>query len=589
MTTVSMKDDARLPIATAARCRQVVWSLIRPQRVPALSGMLLLVAATAVGLLSQPLLGRIVDIVAEGQAAGALVWPAVGIAAVALGQALLTPFGLAQLATAGESALAGLRERFVERALRLPIAEVERAGSGDLTSRVTNDVTKISEGVREALPEFARAGLTIVLTLLALAVLDWRFFLAALVAGPVQVLTVRWYLRRSGRVYAAQRVAAGEQQQQLLETIGGARTVRAFRLRGRQVPRVADASVRTVERTLDGVALQTGFFGRLNLAEFLGLSGVLLVGYALVRDGSVSIGTASAAAFYFHSLFTPINTALFLLDEAQSAAASLARLVGVVDLPEAPRTGTAAIESAQASIGVEKVRHAYTAGHDVLTDVDLEFGAQQRIAVVGASGAGKTTLVKLIAGFHPPAAGTIRLGRRDVRELGQDGVRRTVALVTQEVHVFAGPLIDDLRLARPAASAAELEAALTKVHALEWVRLLPEGLETVVGDGGHALTAAQAQQLALARLVLADPPVAILDEATAEAGSAGARLLERSAMQALDGRTAVVVAHRLTQAATADRIVVMESGRVAEQGTHDELLAAGGVYAQLWKAWSKDS
>jgi ATP-binding cassette subfamily C protein len=210
------------------------------------------------------------------------------------------------------------------------------------------------------------------------------------------------------------------------------------------------------------------------------------------------------------------------------------------------------------------------------------------VAVVGASGAGKTTLVKLIAGFHPPTTGTIRLGSQDTKDLGPDGVRRTVALVTQEVHVFAGTLSDDLRLARAQASDAELEAALERVQALDWVRLLPEGLETVVGDGGHALTAAQAQQLALARLVLADPPVAILDEATAEAGSAGARLLERSATQALAGRTAIIVAHRLTQAATADRIVVMESGRVAEQGTHAELLGLSGLYAQLWKAWSKD-
>ena len=580
--------EFRLPVATAARCRQLVWSLIRPHRVPAISGVVVLVLATVVSLLSSPLLGRIVDIVADHRAASDLVAPAVGIALVALVQGLLTPIGLSQLATAGESALAGLRERFVERALQLPIADVERAGSGDLTSRVTNDVTKISEAVREALPEFARSGLAIVLTLVALAVLDWRFLLAALLAAPVQGLTVRWYLHRAGKVYAAQRISAGEQQQQLLETIGGARTVRAFRLGGRQLPRVASASSHTVNRTLDGIALQTGFFGRLNAAEFIGLSSVLIVGFVLVQDGAVSIGTASAAAFYFHSLFTPVNTALFLLDEAQSAAASLARLVGVVDLPAPPPSSAAAIPAAKASIGIEKVGHAYVDGHDVLSDVDLDIPAGHRVAVVGASGAGKTTLVKLIAGFHPPTAGTIRLGGQDTEELGPDGVRRTVALVTQEVHVFAGPLSDDLRLARAQASDAELEAALEQVQALDWVRLLPEGLETVVGDGGHELTAAQAQQLALARLVLADPPVAILDEATAEAGSAGARLLERSAAQALTGRTAIVVAHRLTQAATADRIVVMESGRVAEQGTHAELLASSGLYAQLWKAWSKD-
>ncbi|MBT0772272.1 ABC transporter ATP-binding protein [Kineosporia sp. J2-2] len=583
----SAATDYRLPIATPARCRQMLRELVRPQRVPALSGVVVLVLATVAGLLSSPLLGRIVDVVATGGEPSGLVLPAAGIALVALVQGLLTPIGMAQLALAGESALAELRERFVEKALRLPAGDLERAGSGDLTSRVTNDVAKISEGVREAVPEFARSGLTVVLTLAALGVLDPRFLLVALLAAPVQALTVRWYLRRAGRVYAEQRVATGEQQQQLLETIGNARTVRAFRLTGRQLPRVAAASSRTVGRSLDGVVLQTGFFGRLNLAEFIGLSGVLVTGFVLVRTGEVSIGTASAAAFYFHGLFTPVNTALFLLDEAQSATASLARLVGVVDIPSPPVGSGPAITGA--SVTVEQVGHSYVDGHPVLTGVDLDIPAGHRVAVVGASGAGKSTLVKLIAGFHPPGSGTIRLGGADVTGLGPGTVRRTVALVTQEVHVFAGPLADDLRLARPGASPAELEAALDQVHALDWVRRLPEGLNTVVGDGGHALTAAQAQQLALARLVLADPPVAILDEATAEAGSAGARVLESAAQRALSGRTALVVAHRLTQAASADRVVVMRAGRIDEHGTHDELVAAGGIYAGLWRAWSRDA
>lgn len=569
-----------LPIADGAGVRAALGAMLRERRGLAAGTLAVLVAGTAVGLATPPLLGHLVDLVLERRPAGALSTPVLLLVAVAVVQGLLTAAGALLLARLGEGMLARLRERFVSRALGLPLEQVERAGSGDLTSRVTEDVTIVGEAVRDAAPEFARATLTIGLTLIGLGVLDWRFLVAALIAVPIQVHTLRWYVRRAAPLYATQRVAGGELQQQLLETVGGARTVRSFRLGPAHLDRVGARSGRTVELMLRAVRLQTRFFGRLNLAEYLGLSAVLVVGYALVRDGQVSIGTATAAALYFHSLFTPINIALALVDDAQQAAASLARLVGVADLPtpldpadHAPSDG---------GVTVRAVGHAYVPGHPVLTDIELDVPAGRRVALVGASGAGKTTLAKLIAGVQRPSTGTVRLGGVDPADPG----RRAVALVTQEVHVFTGPLADDLRLARPAATDGELRAALDRVGALEWVTALPDGADTVVGDAGHRLTVAQAQQLALARLVLADPRVAVLDEATAEAGSAGARQLERSADAALAGRTGLVVAHRLTQASTADEVVVLDGGRVVERGTHAELVAAGARYAALWAAWS---
>lgn len=577
-----------LPTATPARTRAAVRELVRPRRGLAVAGFATMIAATGVGLLVQPLLGRIVDIVADHRPPGDITLPVVLLVLVALAQGAATALGLSLVSRLGETVLARLRERFVEKALRLPLEQVEKAGAGDLTARVTRDVSVVGEAVRDALPELARSVLAIALTLAAMAALDWRFFLAALIAVPVQASTARWYVRNAVPLYARQRIATGSQQQQLLDTIAGAGTVRAFRLEEEHTGRVTRRSSAAVELTLRGVRLVLDFYNRLHIAEYAGLAAVLVTGFLLVRDGSVSIGTATAAALYFHSLFTPVNAALVLLDDAQSATAALARLVGVADEPS-PESEKQAHESrprtaeAGGTVTVTGIHHAYEPGRPVLHDVDLTLRAGERVALVGPSGAGKTTLAKLIAGVHRPTAGSVRVTTNGAGESG-DGV--PVALVTQETHVFAGPLADDLRLARADATDDDLRKALTAVAALDWAEALPEGLDTVVGEGGHRLTSAQVQQLALARLVLADPPVAVLDEATAEAGSTGARLLEQAADRAVDGRTALVVAHRLTQAATADRIVVMDGGRIVESGTHDELCAAAGIYASLWEAWS---
>ncbi|NED02938.1 ABC transporter ATP-binding protein [Streptomyces sp. SID6648] len=599
-----------LPIATPARTRAALRTLIRPDRGLALTGIGILVAATAVGLLVQPLLGRIVDIVADGRPAGDLTLPVVLLVAVAVVQGLTTTLGLTRIARLGETVLARLRERFVERALNLPADRLERAGAGDLTARVTGDVARVAEAVRSALPEMARSVLAILLTLGALALLDVRFLLAALLAVPVQLLTARWYVRRALTLYADQRVANGAQQQQLLETIGGAVTVRGHRLEEQHTERSAGRSRKAVDLTMRSVNLVLGFYGRLHIAEYIGLAAVLIAGFWLVRDGAVSIGTATAAALYFHSLFGPVNAALVLLDDAQSAAAGLARLVGVTDLAEQPEpaagkpeagkptagkaeAGKAApasvprqrIASSEAAVTVHAVSHAYGPGRPVLHEVSLTLEPGEHVALVGTSGAGKSTLARIVAGVQQPTSGTVTAPAGSVSAAAGAG-EHPVVLVTQEVHVFTGTLAEDLRLARPDATDADLRTALSTVHALDWAEALPDGLATVVGEGGHRLDPARAQQLALARLVLADPALAVLDEATAEAGSAGARVLERSAEAALAGRTALVVAHRLTQAVAADRVVVLEAGRVVESGPHDELRDADGPYAALWRAWS---
>ncbi|MCP9489466.1 MAG: ABC transporter ATP-binding protein/permease [Solirubrobacteraceae bacterium MAG38_C4-C5] len=574
----------QLPVAAAPQTRRAALALARPRRL-ALAAAAALVVGTAAGLAVPAILGHIVDLVTDRRGVAELTGPAILLLAAAVVQGVLTAVGQALVARLGEGALAELRERVVERVLMLPLQRIERAGSGDLVARVSDDVAEIAEAVRQALPRMASSALIVGLTLVGLAALDWRLALAGLVAVPIQAHTLRWYLRHSAPVYAAERRAAAARAQQLLDSVSGAGSVRAFGLAPDHIARVERRSLDALALTMRAVNLITRFFARLNAAELLGVAAILSTGFVLVRSGQITVGQATAAALYFIRLFDPINILLALVDDAQRAGASLSRLVGVtaMDPPDEP---PAPPRPADASVVLQDVRHAYVSGYDVLDGIDLEIRPGERIALIGVSGAGKTTLARVVAGIQRPTAGRVLLGGVELAQLGRAATARSVGLVSQEVHVFAGTLADDLRMARSSAGDDELAAALERVGALEWVRALPDGLATAVGDGGQRLTAQRAQQLALARIVLADHPIVILDEATAESGSTGARALEAAAAAALEGRTALVVAHRLTQAAAADRVVVMESGRIVEQGTHADLVTADGPYAALWSAWS---
>jgi ATP-binding cassette, subfamily C, bacterial len=574
-----------LPTATPARTRAATLELLRRRRGRSVLTVAVLLAGTASGLAVPALLGRIVDVVLDGGAVSKVDVLAAALLAATIGQAVLQGLGMMSVAALGERILADLREEVVDRALDVDLQDIERHGTGDLVARVAGDVDAVSEAARQAIPELVVSAFTVVLTIVGLAALDPRLALAGLAAVPIQALGARWYLRRSPEVYAAERIAQGERAQVLHASLAGIATVRAHRLHERHAQRIAERSWDAAELGLRTATLRAFFFLRINAAECVGLTTVLVVGFLLVRSDAVTVGAATAAALYFHRLFDPVGALLMLLDAAQQATAALARLIGVADLP-APDHEPGPQAPRDASVAVQDVRFGYTGGAEVLHGVDLAVGAGERVALVGPSGAGKTTLAKLVTGVLRPRSGRILLGGVASETLSPAQVRAAVALVTQEVHVFAGPLCDDLRLARADATDVQLREALGRVGALEWAQALPDGLATIVGEGGHRLTATQAQQLALARIVLADPPVVVLDEATAEAGSAGARRLEASAQAALEGRTGIVIAHRLTQASSADRIVVVEDGAVAEEGTHEQLARGDGSYGRLWAAWS---
>ena len=587
--TEEVAGRALLPTASPVQTWRALRRLLRPHRTLVLLAAPLLVAESLSGLIGPAVLGRIVDLVTGGASASALTGPVLLLVAAALAEGVVGAAGMVVVAQAGGRALADLREQVVERALTVPLADLERAGTGDLLARVEGDVETVSDVADDTLGDFIGDALDIVLTFGGLALLDWRLALAGLTALPVQFAAMVWYLRRAGPLHRRAAVADGERAQALFGGIGGAPTVRAFRLADRHLATIAARSEAACRQNLRTVSARSGFIAGQNAGELIGLAAVLAAGFFLVRGGTVTVGEASAAALYFHRMFAPVSGVLGVLGDIQQAAASLARLVGVAYLPAgggARPLRPLRRRPVPAAVEINAVGFEYVPGHRVLEDVSLTVRPGERLAIVGVSGAGKSTLAKLLAGIHQPTSGGIRIGGQNLEDLGSPVAAGLVALVTQEVHTFAGRLSDDLRLARPGATRKELWAALDLVGAREWAKGLDRGLETVVGDGGHRLTPTQAQQLALARLALADPPVAVLDEATAEAGSAGARVLAAAVDAVARDRTAVVVAHRLTQALAADRVVVLDRGRVVETGTHDQLVAAGGHYTRLWTAWS---
>ena len=575
----------RFPTASWRQVREEIsrqLSDVPGSRLQAAVALALLTAGASANVAIPILLGKIVDAVITKSAISTI---GLSLIVVAVVSAVLSAAGFFLLSRLIERVISALREDMLSTALRLPTHRVEEAGTGDLVSRSTDDVAELSAAVTETAPVLAKSAFAITTTGVALLSLNWQYILVIVAVTPLYVVAACRYLHRAPGRYADERAAMAERPRRLLEAIRGRKTVRAFGLEGQMHAGIERASAQVVK---DGYAAR-----KTMMVLQLWMTGIELtmlccglgVSFWAVQTGALTVGSVTSAMLLLIRLRGPLMGLMRVIDTVQSGYASLSRIVGVVvDPPRAVPDYGAPAPYGEAEM--RNVSFSYGNGGWAVRDISLNIPAGHTVALVGASGAGKTTVAALLAGLRVPEEGKVLVDGVEVALLSDAERVARLAMISQEVHVFSGTLREDLSLAAPQASDAQMLQALDRVGA-RWFAQLDEGLDTVIGSQGVQLDPVASQQLALARILLLDPKIVIMDEATAEAGSVGAEALENAAIEVTRGRSALVVAHRLDQAARADRIIVMDNGRVVEQGSHHDLLDYGGRYKHLWDAWQK--
>ena len=583
----AVDEEDKLTGKEAGRVMRRAFAMLRPYRGQVALAAGVMVASTA-SLLAGPALVRYgIDHGLRERDPGALNLAAAGYLVAALTALALARWQIMLVTRIGEQFLRDLRVKVFDHIQSMSMAFFDRQQTGRLVARMTSDIDSLQELVQMGLVMFVTNFLLLVFSVVVLVALSPLLAVACLVSLPVLIVASVRFQRSSNRAYLAVRDRVGQTLSTLQEGLSGVRVIQAFGREDAQVRRFSRHNQDQLDAHLHAVRLSALYFPVVELAGVATTAAVVGFGGVLVHRGDVSIGTVAAFVLYLANLFEPIQQLSQLFNLVQSAGAALSKLFGLLDTPSAVVERAGAVDlPATGALEVDGVGFSYDGRTPVLDGVHLTVAPGERLALVGPTGAGKSTLAKLLARLYDPTAGAVRFGGVDLRDATLSSLRAVMAVVPQEGHLFQGSILDNVRVGRAGAGDVDVEAALARIGLLERFSALPDGLQTEVRERGSRLSAGERQLVSLARAALADPAVLVLDEATSSLDPGTEAEVERAMDVLLDGRTVIVIAHRLSTAERADRVAVVEGGGLAEVGSHAELLAAGGRYAGLYASWT---
>ncbi|MET9070171.1 ABC transporter ATP-binding protein [Streptosporangium sandarakinum] len=588
------KDDdspRQESLVLRSQSRRLLGELLRPYRGRIALLVTVIVVCNAAAL-AIPFLVKVgidsgIPPMTAGQGPGTLVTVVAAILVAAAVQAVSRQVFLRMAGRIGQNILLELRRRVFGHFQRLSLSFHDDYTSGRVVARLTSDIEAISEMLQSGFDGLVTAVLTLVGTAVLLLVLDAPLALVALLPLPVLLLFTRWFRRQSSIAYRRTRETVALVIVHFVESMTGIRAVQAFRREPRNQEIFAGLNVDYRDANVRSMRLIAMFMPGVKLIGNVTIAAVLLYGGWRAIGGDIEVGVLAAFLLYLRQFYEPMQEISQFYNTFQSAAAALEKLAGVLDERPAvaePREPVA-LERPRGEVRFEGVEFSYLDGTPVLPRMDLVIPAGQSVALVGTTGAGKTTLAKLVARFYDPVAGRVLLDGVDLRDLAEETLRGAVVMVTQENFLFTGTVADNIRFGRPDATMDEVMAAARSIGAHDFISALPEGYDTQVGKHGGRLSAGQRQLVAFARAFLADPAVLILDEATSSLDVPGERLVQRAMRTILADRTALIIAHRLSTVETAERVLVIEGGRIVEDGSPDRLIEEGGRFAGLHRAW----